>query len=543
MNSDLEIWKPIPFNALYEVSTFGNFRNAKTKKQKSFDIEKLKQTKTRIRVEVKNTIKPGSGFYLHRLMAITFIPNPENLEEVNHKDGNPYNNCVANLEWITREDNMKHFHENRVKYENKNLRQVIMCCRKTDAILASFKCVEDCIATLGLNISYTTLYVVLKGSSSVNTKGPVVKYANKYVGVSYNANKKYNVIYRNKYMGCFKEEIDAAKEYDSVIRRLGITPVVVNFPGPGEIQAIVGKKKYSEVLDGKYILDNKYLKFADELIRQPVDETLIWRQIEEAPNYEISNTGLVKHSRLNRVLGGYNINGYVSVALKQDGVQLARLVHRLVAASFIPNDDPVNRIYVDHIDTNPHNNCVSNLRWVTPKENSNNELTKKNMSAGHMRGSPKVYQVEMQTGNIIRCVDNAKEMETQTGVKCATIQKIANYYKKIAKDGQKSITNDGKWIFLYKNECECRMQFITNNHKIIQIDKKTGLAIATYDSMTEASQKLNINYSGISQVCNYYKYDDQSRPSCYKLKTTHGFIFKEITQDKLDKCLSSSMDI
>lgn len=46
--------------------------------------------------------------YIHRLVAITFIPNPLGLPEVNHKDKNKANNCVENLEWITRLDNIRH---------------------------------------------------------------------------------------------------------------------------------------------------------------------------------------------------------------------------------------------------------------------------------------------------------------------------------------------------------------------------------------------------------------------------------------------------
>jgi len=43
--------------------------------------------------------------YIHRLVALTFIPNPLGLETINHKDENKTNNCVDNLEWLSRADN------------------------------------------------------------------------------------------------------------------------------------------------------------------------------------------------------------------------------------------------------------------------------------------------------------------------------------------------------------------------------------------------------------------------------------------------------
>lgn len=49
-------------------------------------------------------------------------------------------------------------------------------------------------------------------------------------------------------------------------------------------------------------------------------------------------------------------------------------IHRLVAEAFIPN--PQNKLEVDHIDTDPTNNHVENLRWTTRQENMNNVLTK-----------------------------------------------------------------------------------------------------------------------------------------------------------------------
>jgi hypothetical protein len=490
--------------------------------------------------------KKAIGFYLHRLIAMTFIPNPNELEEVNHIDGNPYNNRVENLEWMTREENMKHFHENREKYQGKHLKGVVLC-NKSDEILQHYKCIDDCIDSLKLNISYATLHCHLNTTIySYENKSDTSKHtygANNYVGVTINKSKKYLASYKNKYLGSFAIELDAAKAYDAKVRELNITPCRVNFPNVGELQAIVGEKRIKDKhKTGIYELQEHYLRFEEHVKDhvKVINPDVEWRQIEEIPNYSVSNTGLVKHTKLDRVLTGYNRFGYLQVTLHKGQLQIARLVHRLVASAFIPNDDPL-RIYVDHLDTDPRNNHVSNLRWVTPKENMNNDLTKQHISAGHMKNSPKIFQVEIETGNILRVENNSNEMATQLNTTSSIIRMIANYYKRAVKHGFEKIlpvTNGlrktlGPWIFLYENESDIRMKIIkeitpllSKKIKVVQIDN-AGNIVAYYDSLYEASKTLNINYSGIRQVYHYHKYDDATRPECYKLKTTHGFIFKD----------------
>lgn len=116
-----------------------------------------------------------------------------------------------------------------------------------------------------------------------------------------------------------------------------------------------------------------------------------WRDVEGYESlYQVSNLGRVKS--LERVVmnnGGlqhkyekilkFNVSrGYHIVHLSKEGKVKAFTVHRLVAIAFIPNED--NKPNVDHIDTNPSNNHVDNLRWVTQHENAMNPLTRINNS-------------------------------------------------------------------------------------------------------------------------------------------------------------------
>jgi len=112
-----EIWKPIPnFEGLYEVSNLGRVKALKRKKNcnrgwgwiKEHIMKQTTANSEYYRVPLTNKEHLKKYYLVHRLVAQAFIPNPNNLPQVNHKDGNKSNNCVNNLEWITREDNIKH---------------------------------------------------------------------------------------------------------------------------------------------------------------------------------------------------------------------------------------------------------------------------------------------------------------------------------------------------------------------------------------------------------------------------------------------------
>lgn len=114
------IFAEIPnYEGYYEVSTCGTVRSM-TKRVRQHRGTQLKKGKVLspaadrfgyLKCALSRNNKLHT-FTVHRLVAITFIPNPKRLKEVNHKDGNKANNHVSNLEWCNRLGNMTHAKDN-----------------------------------------------------------------------------------------------------------------------------------------------------------------------------------------------------------------------------------------------------------------------------------------------------------------------------------------------------------------------------------------------------------------------------------------------
>lgn len=98
-----EIWKDIPeYEGLYQASNKGNIKNIKTG---NILFGGIKRGYREV-ILIKNNQRKYC--LVHRLVAKTFIINPYEKPQINHKDGNKLNNNVNNLEWCTRSENMKH---------------------------------------------------------------------------------------------------------------------------------------------------------------------------------------------------------------------------------------------------------------------------------------------------------------------------------------------------------------------------------------------------------------------------------------------------
>lgn len=132
-----------------------------------------------------------------------------------------------------------------------------------------------------------------------------------------------------------------------------------------------------KILKGFIILNVKYYEMEE------------WKVCEEHTNYSVSNLGNVKNNKTGRILARRINSGYDYLCFPE-GKQY--LTHRLVATAFIPNPD--NLPNIDHIDRNPYNNRLENLRWITQSNNIRNyskasNKTSKYKGVGFHKGNKK----------------------------------------------------------------------------------------------------------------------------------------------------------
>lgn len=138
-----EFWKKIPNIDGYEASNIGRIKSINrvipiiNGRIKSKTIPEcilkpiLLEGYPSVSIRVNGVVKLKK---IHRLVAETFIENPDNLPQINHKDGNKLNNSIVNLEWCTPKHNIKHAIENNLITRKKGEEHYFSRLTKEDII-------------------------------------------------------------------------------------------------------------------------------------------------------------------------------------------------------------------------------------------------------------------------------------------------------------------------------------------------------------------------------------------------------------------------
>lgn len=147
-------------------------------------------------------------------------------------------------------------------------------------------------------------------------------------------------------------------------------------------------------------------------------------------HYKINKQGQIYGIKSKKILSPYNNDSYSCVDLYVDGIRKKKKIHRLLALQYLPNLE--NFLLVDHIDRNPRNNSLSNLRWCDSKLNGRNRSTVYNQ-----KGCICEYQRKQGTYHVAKYFIDFKKRKSKGSYDRAVCQKwLEEMYEKYPRNNQ-----------------------------------------------------------------------------------------------------------
>lgn len=164
----------------------------------------------------------------------------------------------------------------------------------------------------------------------------------------------------------------------------------------------------------------------------------LWKNIDIATNYEVSNLGNIRNTKSGQILNpGIGGNGYKQVSLKMNdtGKFRKQYVHRLVAQYWL--DNPENKREVNHKNLDRTDNRAENLEWLTPSENQKHKFE----NSDYKTSNRPVAQMDLND-NIIAIFDSVIAAARELNISRQGIDKVVHgTYGRITAGGY-------KWKFL-----------------------------------------------------------------------------------------------
>lgn len=292
------------------------------------------------------TVVRDDGKYVttavHILIARTWLKNPDDLPVVNHRDGNKKNNSVRNLEYTTHSANSKHAHDTGLI---ETLKRPVIQLSLEKEFMREYPSITEAARQTGLSGGLignvcrgnrgTAGKCIWRFKSTVTPDVPVYS-------------RLIHKVKAGEITGVYKTANKAAKSTGLSARR-------------------IYQKCNENTRLGK---DNGWhYAFFKELggvsKRLKIHE---WVICSDFPSYRVSKKGLLYSMKMNKIIVGSWLDGYRATRLvDKTGKMRAVKIHRLVAATYLPNPD--NLPFVNHIDANKSNNNVKNLEWCTESDN------------------------------------------------------------------------------------------------------------------------------------------------------------------------------